>query len=624
MSSVYEEENKDDDLTIFKSIDSNSDFEEAKNILQYQLSINFDVVIYNQVKNVIDALYFQTELLCSKYMYKIKKYLNINSKDPVWEFNDLVLRSSIKNHCIISALYTAKYLYLKDKKISIKELGEFSSNCGYWTLKEVINNLEQKSKRELPNVYSEKELKKRLQKTWKPVKYKDRCNYTNKFIKLADNNDYKYIINSLSTNNFNNIPLNDSDFTFSVMNYTKKINKKSTYELELNHQDMPIKIDRYLKNLKSNKQAGCINFYEKINEYVAGTLLEYNNDRIFISDGRYDLDDDFSKNKGHSNAIKYALVHPDNADRVLFNYKFERAFNKNLIDCILNEYKMLSKQDSSLLLGKTLNKVFCNCSLLPNSFSRTYFIKAILRNSNLPEFNETYNQLLESEYKYRKVKKAIRFNEESSNNKIEKSNEHISSFLNFIIHLSYVTIPIYERTFFIILYNYFNRKLSLTHSEDRNTISSNIENNREIMSQMLELLHDYVDENAEYLMCNFDYNYGYDIYDEIDKFNRGNSFANEFLLPGEAFFRSKNRDKYIDKIKQNPLNIQEIVDLNADFFSELISNTFTRTDIYNSTSIKFSGNLFIDDHKKMAERYIDNAIMNISKIISKITYNFDL
>lgn len=643
MSKIYEEkikEKKEDGLTIFKSLDANGDFIEAKNILKYKLSINVDIENNIMLSNIVDQLYHQVDFLCSNYLYKIKKYSKRGYKDPIWEFNESILRLSIKNHCIISALYTVKYLYLKGQNISIKELGQFSANCGYWTLKEAIDCLNEKSKRELPLQYSSEELKNILAKMWKPIKYKERSNYTNKFIKLVESKDYEYIINSLSTNNFNKIPVSDSDFTYSLMNYTKIPEKNDVFVTKENQylnienilkcifqqehilQGMPFKVDKYLKETKDSKQDIYNNFYKKLNKYVVDTLCEYNSHRAFMCDEGYDVIDDFSRNEGHSNAIKCIKVQTDNADRVLFNYKFERAFNKNLIDCIMKEYKYLTDKNSSLI-GNSLNKIFSNCVLLPNCFSRTYFIKSILKNDNLSEFNEQHNKLLDSEYGYFNYNNAIRFNEENLNSDIEKANEQIKSFFNFIIHMSYITIPIYERAFFIMLYNYFNKRCSEISRENKDTKNTNSIYNKEALSQMLDTLHGYVNENAEYLMYDFDFDYDYDesIYDKIYMFDKSKGATNTFLLPGEAFFRSKNKNKYIDKLIKNSINVwdtQPSIEFNTEILLELISKIFTRTDVYNSNLIKFSGDIFINDHKKMADTYICNVITNASKMISKI------
>ncbi len=481
MEKIIEEKLKDN-LTIFKSLEYGKEYDEVKNILKYQLLMNIDKVDFKKnfekniiptSYNIIDRLYRIYIFNDSTYMYNPRKFLEPTSNDGISEFDEWIMNASIKNHCIISIFYTAKYLYLKDKTVSIAQLGELRSDCGYWTFKEVFESMKKYTANLLCNAKSAKDEIKILQRIWKPLKYKERSNFLNKFKKFCADPNYMYIKNSLSSNSVSNIPLYDSDYTYSMMNCSRTNIDTSNIDTYSSKAINPFKLNMYLKKLRENKNTtNCKVFNNKFYDYMSNILCEYNKNKIFIHwDGNPNVYDEYRTKKNHKSSLREINVKVDEADRVLFNYKYEKMLNYNLISCIMKNLKLTIEESSSKtsILENSLIEILPKYSLLSNVFSRSYFINSFFKNSNKNPFNITKNN----------PRKLITFANKEYDNEIIKAVGHINSLYDFILNLSNVTIPIYERYFFIIIYEYFEYKC-------------NKENKGNPLEEMLNELHNYV------------------------------------------------------------------------------------------------------------------------------------
>lgn len=140
----------------------------------------------------------------------------------------------------------------------------------------------------------------------------------------------------------------------------------------------------------------------------------------------------------------------DKVDEILFEYQLERTYNYKLIVHIIkvfNEFYYRRENSPHMVLGSQFNEVIKRSLILPNVFTRNEFVEwAILNSENM--------RVQDNQYSRREsLKNAILVSQFKRNlNKVETINMWLELYDKFISHVSYITIPLLEKVFFIKLY----------------------------------------------------------------------------------------------------------------------------------------------------------------------------
>ena len=165
---------------------------------------------------------------------------------------------------------------------------------------------------------------------------------------------------------------------------------------------------------------------------------------------------------------------------IQFLYEFERYYNIDYIQFIIENYTQILNQDSHFNhKGELFNRLCYLGSLLPNTYSRKCVMTNLLSSRNTKVFDTSDDD---------PNIVAVKIKEKSDE---EISAEWLERARRFLLHLIYVAFPLIEKTVFINLYEYFK----LWENEHDKIIDS-----------MKECLESYIDDNAEIISYDFRWN----------------------------------------------------------------------------------------------------------------------
>ena len=151
-------------------------------------------------------------------------------------------------------------------------------------------------------------------------------------------------------------------------------------------------------------------------------------------------------------------------DKIYFKYITERIFGYDLINCLIQNVSAVEATGFHFINSDILNTI-CQCKILPNTFSRIYFIQYAfeqLLNKPMSYFDYWYHQEnLPDRSKYRPALNSV--NGMPQDFSLPKWTEQFSYFCNYMAKF---IIPIFEWYFLELLLKYVENKFrDWTHNE---------------------------------------------------------------------------------------------------------------------------------------------------------------
>lgn len=264
----------------------------------------------------------------------------------------------------------------------------------------------------------------------------------------------------------------DKSFSFSLLGKTPKPNDSNDNKLEIPVYNLKL----YDKIITNNK-----------------FFLKTKNKQTMRTDRFIDLMHIYEKIATIPLAIKN---NSDKVDTLLLSYQLERYFNAALFESLYQKHHAhhSNPENEIVLLGNSYLETIEKFSLLPNAFSRSLFVdwayEAISAENYQKIFVNYFNS--PSEMKFNLIvnedtdREDLKFNPQ-----LKTPNTAYGTWLNTlesaIEYLSTVTFPMYEKTFFTLLFNSFK-------SSDSENLT--------ILKKMEEMLQEYCEKNYEELCQN--------------------------------------------------------------------------------------------------------------------------
>jgi hypothetical protein len=450
-----------DNLSIFDSL---QDLQESKNIMHYQLYVDFtiDKDDFSTSMEVIDYVKEKASAIPNHYAFDLPDNLFGDDRYYSPEIKKK-FQTALYQHCAISSLHTVKYLlYLDDSdtiKNATKKADYYNSYGtifpGYFTIREACSQ--------------KISLTSSLDK-FVPL---DKASYCKKIKKVAKNKKAAPLHEILGTTNISseNIPFYNIDFYHWILdNHTffSSMQKEQVLKKKIN-------ATRYKKLLNALDTIGTA---PKIS-------LTKKNDHL-------------------QKAVS--------VDNLLLNYQLERYFSVHLIPKVLQESEKIKYPNFDLL-----RKFF----LLPNAFSRNLYVDwAFHSQTERNEKELTPNEWENHKKFYKRAVLSNYFNNsiDTTIDLVQKTDWNLDKVpfqtsvildaqwtevtelaITFLVNVYF---PFYEKFFFIYLYEICKKITTSTEEEP--------------LEKMCNLLFDYCSNN---LICNEDVSDNEDIAIPFDRSN---------------------------------------------------------------------------------------------------------
>ncbi len=582
-------------LTIFK--DFNQDYNETKKILEYTLFFN----LQNKIKasdseEIIHGIFSETDDACMEFSIPQDIFGSTTKIEAInrCKFDKKVISLLLRNHCIISALNTAKSLSLNkyNTDVSPYRIAKYFGDLGYFELKDLYE-FEYKTNQDKERVSIKYNLHTDKDNTNKSVFDFIGCYNDNPNNFLQSANKYKKYIS-------------DSNYTKMVLAYSYGNNMDddsyNEYCSNLHNSDLYYNTIRHSKLL--NKRID--NMKPKVN-------VSYNE----IVDFSIVLQDFVKNSRDSSDKAK-----TNYADMLLYKNNLERFYPYLLLHELVRNHN--SKSNNYPLSGDLYYSIISKFNMLPNTFSRRYFI------------NWAYNSI---EYTFLKENYWNNMKENNKtivgllNDTAFDAADHIHTWMtlvnDFLYYASYITFPIYEKTFFIKLYEFYKDK------SPENPLNA-----------MIDSLTDYVNNYYDFLT--YDFGDG-ELMDQHITFKISKMNPSDYGFNGQVgsdaatdayikyFMKNYNecnftniKDKSSHKMHDNrnkesinplqePLNIESYD--SAKFYYEISRNIFSISDLDYYFDRTFSKEYFRIPYKKCFD--INKFVLeNNTKNLPLYNYNF--
>lgn len=414
-----------DHLAIFSSIE---EMMETMNILKYRFSFDFEYSDNRQRRNnekqeekeIIEQI-FSMSVFFADNTFKIPEEL-FGANDFYWN-HEKEIEKAIHSHCVISALHTVKYLmWLEGEKVikgttAIKYVNEDpqKGTPGYFFLKSLKYDVSQldMARYDYESCESYESYESKVSNFWRHIKNENLENNISFAYSLLGKNPCPTKANK---NNFE-IPLYNLDLYHKIMSHKKFFMNKT----------------HYTKSLRREYFIKYMNLYGRIASSVA------------------------------YNATPEAKV-----DNILLRYQLERYFNALLYEHLFQKHKYHHEdaENKIILSGDNYFKIIQKFSLLPNVFSRHIFADWAYESISRENSEKVFVNYFDSptEMKFGMIYNENTMGDMKFNPRLKTPNTEYSVWCyvleSALEYLSTVTFPMYEKTFFICLYEYFSHDIS--------------------------------------------------------------------------------------------------------------------------------------------------------------------
>lgn len=356
-------------FSIYKNVD---ELHEDLHIIKDYYQINMD---YSSLPLEIDKLFDNCHRCASGYSFThyamrhdlIKPPFNfqidVKSNKSIFQdyfYYDLGFRKILKNHCIISALYSLYNLQLANKSLSLMDLVSNIKNTG------------------VHNLFSHNKLasSKANSSFFKATEYQgtlldsERKAYYTAYNSLATPTTRAYqlqLFNLTSGTKYKNISLFNNTFSYCLLNnQLRHQNEKPTFNID----EFITAINREMEEYRHNTLYVALGNPDR----SIGTSL-YTKHTEFCREKAYLFIQNIQR-LGNSFIIDEA----DKIDALLFNYKRERSFHLNLFSfCYTERTEDLVKIDGQKYRHKfnLCDEYIDRFAALPNAFSRLFIVDFI-------------------------------------------------------------------------------------------------------------------------------------------------------------------------------------------------------------------------------------------------------
>lgn len=448
-------------FSLYSEIEEDSEFTKEKEMLEDQLKINIcfsknvesDELINEIYKHCFSELYYFS---CT-YMQRPKLFLGLENLAEMEKIN-LECEKKIREHCVITALITVQHLLYKNDYITATRLDSDAKKSGHnYLLKHhdvenhelIYDNIkkdnkvaverDEKSGKETEPSSDRNTINDIVQRFWERKNYNKKLStYLSNIIDVkVEEKEYTSKSGKEKKTTSRRIPLVLSNFTYCILTNLKKFN-----------------IEYLLKKIENSesykRNAKIRNFINRYIEFVNDISCDENNTTKVDKYLFYYV----KERMFYSGFINYCFVkqYDENMNTPFFNEHFFESKLKYLsFKYEEDKFKFLNrklsfkhKMEPDLINVVKRHSTIENLKMLmflPNSLSRNYFINM---------WNSLGENILGEDVIYK--------------------------FVNF-------TIPLFESTFFIVLYEYFKGK--------ENDLKENA------LIKMNEILTNYVDKNMD-------------------------------------------------------------------------------------------------------------------------------
>lgn len=339
-------------FSIFKNL--KEDYNMSKRTLRNKFGLTI-----NQKTNFINIR--ETYSLCLKQAkrYSASTCLNfLYSSSLFTDFNNPVdneIENDVFFHCLVSALYTAQYLLLSPKNVTLAKVGKFLKNSGFLSL------------RESKTLNSRYLICKYLRNGSAVTQY---TYHSNESRRTAFTKKVSTLSNRPFFSDYIDIFTDDKKSYFTTLFSTNL-----TYALiEYNRLHQPLSLINSI-----NSSSPRSRYYERVRHFVDNYSINYNSL----------LNSNLLDQKRYSNAseipqsLKCKIV-----DNILFEYQIERIFNFNIVAELFTPRTIKSD-----IIPALWDNDMLACLSLPNVYSRHKYINMAINNEDLFSIKELVNWL---------------------------------------------------------------------------------------------------------------------------------------------------------------------------------------------------------------------------------------
>lgn len=405
-----------DNLAIFLSVE---EMRETRNILHYRFAFDFDAPCDKKqdlqerevIKQIFDMPVFSAD---NTFMIPVELF---GTCDYYYKHDNQITKA-IQSHCVIAALHTVKYLRWREEGD-----GKLQKVVKGNTAAEYVNeNLEEGT----PGYF-----------------YLNSIHYEDS---LLDMEKYAYNEYESKVSNFfkqmkeeNVRP--DMKFAYSLLGkyYDPDRDKNGMINLEI-----PLyNIDLY-HHIISNKAF----FMNKVHDKP---------------DMRKDSFIKYMNMYGRAASSTAFIFTPEaKVDNILLRYQLERYLNASLYEYLFQKHKRHheNKENKIVLSGDNYLSIIQKFSLLPNVFSRHLFVDWAYESISYKNVEKIFVNYFDSPIEIKS--ELVRIGDEENNfvSRLKTPNTEYAVWCyvleRALEYLSTVTFPMYEKTFFICLYEYFS------------------------------------------------------------------------------------------------------------------------------------------------------------------------
>lgn len=411
----------DDNLAVFSSVD---ELKETRNILRYRFAFDFGDAYNNRKQSVQEDTevlqrIFDLPVFSADNTFRIPVEL-FGTSDFYYRHDDKITEA-IHSHCAISALHTVKYLLWRE--------GSDDENQkvvkGNTAAKYVSEHLEEGT----PGYY-----------------YLNSIEYDDSRLNILsfDYPSYESKVSNFFRHMKEEDIKPDMKFAYSLLgkySYRERDNKKTNagdleipvYNMDLYHHIISNK-DFFMNKTHIRNNMNREPFVSYMNSY-----------------GRIASSAAF-------NSSAEAKV-----DNLLLRYQLERYFNASLYEYLFKKHKSHheNSENNIILSGDNYFAIIQKFSLLPNVFSRHIFADWAYEMISSKNSEKVFVNYFDSP---NEMKFGLIHNEEKFNPRLKTPNTEYSTWCyvleSALEYLSTVTFPMYEKTFFIGLYEFFASNIS--------------------------------------------------------------------------------------------------------------------------------------------------------------------
>lgn len=431
--------------------DEKNDYHETKNILEYSLFLDLANRNNSEVgEEIIHGIFAETNQICKEFsipedIFGTNAIIEPENRS---KYDEKVISLILRNHCIISSLYTAKSLLLDktNTDISPYRIAKYFCDKGYY---------------ELSNIYNMKAANAKNNEKVK-IELKEKGNKEQLITSIFDTIGY-----NIGPNNFLQ-SANKYKEQISSDNYTKKVIAHSYGRSGITNKEYYssfINSDLYYNTVRFsgllNKRLDSLKPKEHV---IVNDAVDFN--RVLL---------DFVKNMRDSSDY----VKNNKSDKLLYKYQLERYYPYLLIHELVRNHNKVSKQYA--ISGDIYNLIMSKFNMLPNAFSRRYFINWAYNSIEYTHLHENYWSHMKENNKT-----VVGLLNDTTFDTADRIHTWMTLVNDFQYYASYITFPVYEKTFFLKLYEFYENKTP------GNALDS-----------MVEALTNYIDKYYDFLTYDF-------------------------------------------------------------------------------------------------------------------------